>query len=457
MFAAAGLLTLVLVDVLRPQEYFEFLQALPLLHLATGLTLFGFVLDLRLGLSRLRPAPHLVLVLLFAAWCLVTVVVRERDLFLARASALAIPIAIYVLVAHGIQTFRMLQVLCAVLLSIGLALSLLGIHQGLASYECHRAGVRSGYVALFRDGRPCAGRADRATCEGEGAEPGYDYVCERAGLVGTQTDHGRVRYRGTLQDPNELALAIAVTLPFAFAFLDRRRSATRLVLALAATAVIGLCVYFTRSRGGQLVFLSVLAVYFVHRYGLLRGLVVGLVLALPILLFGGRTGAEGDASTMERLECWWVGLHLLFASPVFGVGYGQFTDHHYLTAHNSLVLVAAELGIPGLLLWTSTVYVAIKIPLQALRAGLAPVARTWSLAILASMVGLVVGGFFLSFSYKDLFWLLVGLTGVLYAAIQRHDPSFRVGFRLRDLAVVGLVDTGVVVALVAYTGARFGW
>jgi len=41
MFAAAGLLTLVLVDLLRPQEYFPALQGVPLLHLATGLSLLA--------------------------------------------------------------------------------------------------------------------------------------------------------------------------------------------------------------------------------------------------------------------------------------------------------------------------------------------------------------------------------------------------------------------------------
>jgi hypothetical protein len=456
VFAAAGLLALILVDYLRPQEYFAALQSIPLLHLATGLALLGFVLDLRLGLSRLRAAPHLVLTLLFVAWCLITVIARERDQLVQRASALLIPLAIYVLVAHGIQTFRVLQVLCAVLLCIGIALAVLGVHQGLADYGCHRITMRAGQVLFLHDGRPCT-EGVRATCEGEGAEPGFDYACERVGLMGTQTDHGRVRYRGTMQDPNELALAVGITLPFAFAFFDRRRSITRLLLAIAATAVIGLCIYFTQSRGGQLVFLTVLAVYFVHRYGWARGLAVGVVLALPILLFGGRSGAEGDASTLERIECWWVGLHLLVASPVFGVGYGQFTEHHYLTAHNSFVLAAAELGIPGLLLWTSIVYVAIKIPVQALRARVAPVGRSWALAMLASLAGMVVGSFFLSYTYKNVFWLYVGLSGVLYAAIRRHDPSFEVRFGVRDLAVVGVVDTAVTVALVAYTGSKLGW
>ena len=213
--------------------------------------------------------------------------------------------------------------------------------------------------------------------------------------------------------------------------------------------------YFTQSRGGQLVFLTVLGVYFVKRYGARVGLVAGTVLALPILLLGGRSGAE--ASTMERTECWWTGLHLLVASPGFGVGFGQFSEHHPLTAHSSFILAAAELGLPGLLIWSAIVYISIKIPVVALRAQVAPVAKTWALALLASMAGLVVGSMFLSFTYKTVYWIFIGLTAVLYQAIRRHDPGFRVRFDLRDLGILAFVDLTLLVALVGYTGSKLGW
>jgi O-antigen ligase len=148
---------------------------------------------------------------------------------------------------------------------------------------------------------------------------------------------------------------------------------------------------------------------------------------------------------------------MVVASPGFGVGFAQFTEHHYLTAHNSLVLAAAELGLLGMLLFTSIVYLALKIPLQALRAEVAPVARSWALALLASMAGLVVGSFFLSYAYKDIFWLYVGLTGVLYHAVRRHDPGFQVRFGVRDLGVVALIDVGLLFFLMGYTALKLGW
>jgi hypothetical protein len=456
MFAVPGLLALIFLEYLRPQEYFPVLLAAPLLHLAAALTLLGFVLDLRLGLARLQAAPHLLLALLFFGWCLLTLVARAPEELLPRASLLLVPLAIYLLVAHSIQSFRALQVTCGLLLAICIALAALGVEQGLAPWGCHRIVSSQGQETFVHDGRSCDGLADRTGCEEEGAEPGADYVCERIGLLGTSSVNGRVRYRGTLQDPNELSLVLGIAMPFAFAFFERRRSLARLLLLVLTCGLVGICALFTESRGGQLVFLAVLAVYFVNLFGAWRGLAVGLLLALPILILGGRTGAE--SSTMQRTECWWIGLHLVAASPGFGVGCGQFLEHHYLTAHNSLVLAAAELGLPGMVLWSSILYVAVKIPMQALRRPeLAPVGRSWALALLASMAGLAVGTFFLSYSYKDVLWIYVGLTGVLYQAIRRHDPGFGVGFGIRDLGIVALADFALLAALVGYTGLKLGW
>jgi O-antigen ligase len=458
MFALPGLLALIFIEYLRPQEYVPALYAVPLLHAATGLAVLGMALDLRLGLARLRAAPHLLLTILFFLWCLVTVIVNARSDFSVAASALLVPFAIYLVVAHGIQTFRMLQVVSGLLLAIAIALAIIGVHQGLAEYGCHRITAGAGRVVFVSDGRPCT-REVRGMCDGEGAEPGAEYACEKIGLAGTQSIQGRVRYRGTLQDPNELALVIGIALPLALAFYDRRRSVARLLLVALAFAAIGACVYFTQSRGGQLVFLSVLAVYFVRRFGFARGALVGVVLALPVLFLGGRGGAGSDAesSTLERLECWWVGLQLSRTSPIFGVGMGRFIEHHYLTAHNSLILVLAELGLPGMLLWTSIVYVALKIAVRGMRPEMAPVARTWALALLASTTGLVVGTFFLSFAYKDIFWIYIGLTSVLFQAIRRHEPTFTVDFGIRDLGVVASVDLGLLAAIGAYSGWRLGF
>jgi len=54
-------------------------------------------------------------------------------------------------------------------------------------------------------------------------------------------------------------------------------------------------------------------------------------------------------------------------------------------------------------------------------------------------------------------WIYVGLTGALYQAIWRHDPSFRVRFGIRDLGLVAAIDLALLIALMGYTGLKLGW
>ncbi len=54
-----------------------------------------------------------------------------------------------------------------------------------------------------------------------------------------------------------------------------------------------------------------------------------------------------------RVALWQKGIEIIRAHPLLGVGmgnYGQFTDNG-LTAHNSYVLCAAELGFFGYFFW----------------------------------------------------------------------------------------------------------
>jgi len=460
MFAIPPLLALLFIDYLKPQEFIPVLASLPLLYLFTALALLGFVIDVRIGLSRLAATPQLPWVILFVVWALITVAINAPATFAARAIFLFIPVSLYLLVGHAVQSFRMLQVVIGVLLAICLFLAAIGVHQGLAPWGCHQITFLHGDGIYTYDGRECSDE-NRVICDAEQAEPGADYMCEHVGLFNTHSDHGRVRYRGALADPNELALALGIAVPFAFAFVDRKRSRSRELVLILTLGLVGVCAVFTQSRGGQIVFLAVLGVYFLQRYGV-RGLLFGTILALPLLLLGGRSGADAESSTIERTECWYEGMLMFWHQPLFGVGSGQFTEHHYLTAHNSYVLSSAELGLPGMWIWTSIMYLSTKIPVKLLwqrrLTGVEPppVARTWSLAFLAAMTGMIVGVFFLSYCYKEIFWIYVGLTGALYLAIKRHQPTFEVKLTARDAGIVLAIDVVLVLFISVYTRWKVG-
>jgi O-antigen ligase len=263
-----------------------------------------------------------------------------------------------------------------------------------------------------------------------------------------------------LQDPNELALAGGVGLPLAFAFGQAEKGAyLRRLLGVLVFLLVLVCVVLTESRGGQLVFLAVLGAYFIYRVGLV-GVALGGVLALPLLLLGGRGGEDASSSTMERLDCWSEAISMFRSHPFLGVGLGQFTEHHYMTAHNSYLLALAELGFPGMMLFSALVYLSAKVPyasLQLMRTTSAPetlagatLTRAWAIGLLAAFIGLAVGIFFLSFTYHYVLWIYLGLSGALYSAVRRHVPSFRVRLTAIDLSVIAASNVAIIALVFFY-------
>jgi hypothetical protein len=460
MFAIPGIIALVVFIYARPQEFFERLQVVPLLYLFFGLALYGVLIDVRVGNLRLRATPQLGWVVAFLLYASLTVLIRAPSDAFGHILSLSVCVALYALLAHGVQSFRALHVVAGTVLVMVLVVCGVGAHQGFAPTGCVVIDetTRGDNASGKPDGRSCE---NVRSCYFGDAEPGAEYVCEHIGLFGTTSvGRGRVRYRGVLQDPNELALAGGVGLPLAFA-LGRvpRKSLSRRVVVALTLALVVLCAILTGSRSGQLVFLAVLAVYFLKRFGL-RGLLVAGTAALPLLMLGGRSGEEATSSTTERIDCWMEALSMWRSHPLIGVGLGQFGEYHYLTAHNSYLLTLAELGLPGMLLFSIIVYISLKIPLAVLREVPATVtepnaaesiARPWAMALLAAFAGLSVGIFFLSFAYHYVLWIYLGLAGALFSAVKAHDPSFRVRFGLRDLALVVAADVGIILTVYLYT------
>lgn len=464
MLAIPGIISLIIFIYARPQEFFERLRAVPFLYVFLALALFGGLLDFRLGNVKLRSTPQLPWIVLLFAWSVLSLLVRAPGGAIAPLSGLAICIVLYLLIAHGVQSFRSLHVVAGVVLAMVILVCAVGAHQGFAPLGCVVVdeATRGDTVAGTPDERPCD-TVD--ACYLGNAEPGAEYACEHIGLLGTTSvGGGRVRYRGVLQDPNELSLAGGAGLPLAFAFGQekKKRKLGRHALVAVTFALVLVCAVLTASRGGQLVFLAVLGVYFLRVFGL-KGLALGATLAAPLLLLGGRSGEEASSSTLERLDCWATALSIWRSHPLLGVGLGQFDDYNYMTAHNSYLLALAELGVPGMLFFSIIVYLSAKIPFVVLReatsaeaaaggalAG-ASSARPWAMALIAAFAGLSVGIFFLSFTYHYVLWIYIGLSGALFSAVRAHHPSLTVRFGLRDFELVAAADIAIVIFSYLYT------
>lgn len=439
MFAIPGISALIVFILCRPQEFIPVLQRIPLLYLFAGAAVGGLVLDLKL--RRLHPiaAPVLPWVIGFVVWALLCNAVVVPDKFVPLAIDLAIHFVLFATIAHAVQRFRSFQVVAGVLMGCCLFLTVVCFHQGFQAHQC----------VMVDELHPGEGSPDGRACEltdacyGPDTEPGAEYRCEKVGLFGTYSIEDRVRYRGEIQDPNELALTISCGgLALLIAFIQRKRNMRWVVFGGLGVVMVLWTVLMTQSRGGLIVALAVPGVYFVKRYGV-SGLVLGAAIATPLLAMGGRSGESAQQSTELRYEAWARGLQMFKESPVFGVGARQFAEHHSMTAHNSFVLALAELGFVGMFLFVMLLYVSMKGlwtgVAQLERLPGAGVARVWGMALLASMCGMIFQINTLSFSYHSVLWIYLGLCGAWVGAVRHHVPEFTVKVTFRDAVIVALI------------------
>jgi hypothetical protein len=446
MFVVPAIGALLVFVYFRPHDIFEILKPLSF-NLIAGLLAWGYVMDVKMHFVRPRGSALLWLGSTFFAFCLFSHAVKASPSLPVAIPVLGAALLIFLLVSQGLPTFKAVEAVAAVILTITLAIAAIGVHQALAPLNCFSYSQVTRMVES--DGRTCE---DADQCLRGGA-PDVRYLCEHGGLFNTISIQGRVRYRGILQDPNELAWAVCMGAPLAFALYQRKRSKFRLMTLIVMVVLCAICVIKTQSRAGQLTFAAMMAVYFIRRYKW-PGAIAALVAAAPVMVLGGRTGDSASASTEERLECWRAGFKMLQSDFLLGVGHAQFTEHHILTAHSSLVLTLAELGPLGFFLWTAVMYFAFKIVFRVqfefVGSPQTAVAQTWSTAVLASLTGTLVSALFLSIPYHPILWIDVGLTGALYAAIRQHNPDFHVRFGRTDIVVLVVGDILIATSLYLY-------
>lgn len=456
MFALPGIVLLITLVLVRPQELTPALVGVPLLHIALGIAVFGFVLDVLADRAKVHATPITGFALAFLLWNVATVLIRYPGLTWTNIQRLLICTVLCLVIAHGTYSPKGLNAVAGAVLLCGLWLAGVGIQQGLTTPQCIIIEDGEGNeLPEVPTGRPCIEGDD---CYRVGAIPGYRYRCESVGAFGiTTVENGRVRYIGTLHDPNELALTLGCALPIAFALRRDKPSLTRNLLALVAMILMLTTIVLTGSRGGQLVVLAVFGTYFLVRSGI-KGVFVAGLLAIPALIYGGRSGERAAGSTIDRLECWYQGADLTVQYPLRGVGHGMFEEYWPLTAHNAYLLAGAENGILGLLLFVGVVYAAGKISFAGVLRykDKDDPRRAWAIALLASTIGLALGVCFLSLTYHEVLWLFVGVSGAYYNVLRNADSGYEVKWRPRDYLAIAAIGIGLLMAFYVYTRFALG-
>jgi O-Antigen ligase len=248
-------------------------------------------------------------------------------------------------------------------------------------------------------------------------------------------DIPRTQYVGVFGDPNDLAMLFVGCVPLCAYFARHSAGRAAQLFWLIGCGLLIYSVYLTNSRGGLVSLLGVLLLFGALRLGKVATTTVA-ALALPTLIAATRltSGLDADEeSVFGRVDAWYVGLQLFEQNPLFGVGYGLFTDHNELTAHNSWVLVLAETGLTGYLPWFTATTISLlmlwKMRIAALPssdAALQHSARDRALAgtVFWSTLGMLFSAFFLSRSYNVLFFLLWAWSAGHAAGFAKRDPAF---------------------------------
>ncbi|URL60057.1 O-antigen ligase family protein [Luteibacter flocculans] len=257
------------------------------------------------------------------------------------------------------------------------------------------------------------------------------------------SEGGRIQYVGIFNDPNDLGLLFAATLPMAV-FLGRRGAGAMRPVWLGAALLLLYGTYLTNSRGALLAVLLVAGCYLWYRKGIAIAGVLGVAGLAAMKLLSSRMSEldAGEESAAGRVDAWYSGLEMFRDHPALGVGAGNFTEYHELTAHNSFVLVLAETGFIGFVLWLAFVCYGFLMMLAIVRherapSGDAAMEAAWTterqiaLTLLLSQCGLFVAAFFLSRSYMVVLYLIAALVAGHYLGARRRWPELRM-FRLSE-------------------------
>jgi putative inorganic carbon (hco3(-)) transporter len=265
------------------------------------------------------------------------------------------------------------------------------------------------------------------------------------------------RATGTIGDPNELAAALLVGLALAAGFaLGRGRWP---LLRLGALLAIPLCaagIFLSLSRGGLIALAAVLVAgtMLAGRWRLAMTAVLvavalgGVVYFTQIASLPARERITTSNGGSGRSDLWTVGLRMVRAHPVSGVGVGNFpvVSRNYVLqpgtllrsdlifssepkiAHNTYLQIAAETGVPGLLLFLGIVLACLSCTLRAARLWARRhdrVMEALARSLLLALIGMLVADFFISQMYSKLLWVGLALAPAMLAVArdEAHDSN----------------------------------
>jgi O-antigen ligase len=283
-------------------------------------------------------------------------------------------------------------------------------------------------------------------------------VALAVGVIGVLTSQAG-RAEGASGNPNFFAMVELFALPLVLAMAaEVRRRLVRLGL-YAVVFVIIFSVFASLSRGGFLTLVSVAVAalilpartFFQSRAH--KAFVLALIAAGTFIAFRAESGSLAprvasifakDQTGAGRTNVWRGAWTSIQERPILGLGYGSFISEanelmlrtpgvdltnqtlrrRGLYAHSAYIETAAEIGIPGLILFLgmliSTGRAFWRTAVRAQAAG-APYVMRIANASLISLVGWSIASLFASSETARPLWILIGMSLALPGLIERDN------------------------------------
>jgi len=171
----------------------------------------------------------------------------------------------------------------------------------------------------------------------------------------------RLRGMAFINDPNDFAQVMVSLIPCMFFFWKKGSLPRNVLFVLAPVAWLVFGMYLTHSRGGIIALLAIVLFGARRKIGTIPATIIagGLFAVTSVVGWSGGRDVSVEAGA-GRMEAWAVGIDLLKAHPLFGVGFQRFGEYFFITAHNTVVVCAAELGMFGLFWWVLFVLPTIR-------------------------------------------------------------------------------------------------
>jgi O-antigen ligase len=228
---------------------------------------------------------------------------------------------------------------------------------------------------------------------------------------------GRIRWVGVFDGIGVFAVAFNIGLPFVLQYATGPYAAPVKLLNRLALPFLLLAIYYTASRGGFLTTLAIIFLTIAVRYRISIK-AIGIAAALVTVVFGLAPAhltqtSDSQRSAQARVDVWAQGLMMLKASPVVGVGRGNYVTHtRTIIAHNSAIEIAAETGVVGFFLWCSLILTCLRHAwLRHAASTGPPQERSMLVALMLAVVGYLTASMFVTLEYETFYTLLALCVG----------------------------------------------